>query len=196
MPPAHGCVRLVPLQDLEYGSWRSIQQYFRDPEIAHLNGTKPNRLPVWLLRVLLLADSRRADRRAFGIHDETDRFIGMLELYDIKLDEATLGIIIGEKTHWSRGYGPEAIRAALPVAFGELQLAQVRLSTFGDNLRAQNAFRKVGFQEVRRGPSPDNPGREDVIMVLTREAWLSSSSAAVREILLDRAGRARTDARD
>ncbi len=61
------------------------------------------------------------------------------------------------------------MRALLVYAFSHLGLDLVRLETFGDNERAQNAFRKVGFHEVRRRTG--HSGRVDVFMELTRSAW-------------------------
>lgn len=172
MEPAFGRVRLRPLERLERDDWKRVQAHFRDAEIAHLNGTPPNRLPLWLLRRILKADARRSDRATFGIYDESGAYIGTAELYEVRGVTATLGIIIGEKTHWNRGYGPEAMHALLGHAFRDLGLEQVRLSTFGDNTRAQAAFRKVGFREVRRVTAAS--GRTDVQMEIWRDAWLSS----------------------
>lgn len=169
---AHGRVQLLPLRELDQQAWRRVQAHFRDPEISHLNGTPPNRMPLWLLKRALKADSLRRDRETFGILDETGAYIGTIELYDIRYDVATLGIIIGEKSHWSRGYGPEAIAALLEFAFGALGLSRMRLSTFGDNLRAQQAFKKIGFREVRRLPTGN--GRIDVQMELSRDEWLQA----------------------
>jgi RimJ/RimL family protein N-acetyltransferase len=171
-PLQYGRVRLRPLADLDREAWQRVHQHFRDPEISHLNGTPPNRMPLWLLRRVLKADSRRHDRETYGIFDETNTYIGTVELYDIRYSSATLGIIIGERSHWSRGYGPEAIHALLEYAFKTLGLERVRLHTFGDNLRAQNAFKKVGFREVRRVPS--GSGRLDIHMEIYRQSWIES----------------------
>lgn len=171
MNPRHGRVLLRPLHELDRDAWRRVQCHFRDPEIAHLNGTPPNRMPLWLLKRVLKADARRHDRATFGIFDEVDTYIGTVELYDVRGSSATLGIIIGEKSHWSRGYGPEAIHALLGHAFRELGLERVRLSTFADNGRAQAAFRKAGFRETRRTAS--GSGRTDVHMEVWRDAWLA-----------------------
>ena len=167
------------LADLDKGAWRRIHSHFRDPEIAHLNGTPPNRMPLWLLKRVLKADSRRADRRTYGIFDEEACYIGTVELYDIRFDSATLGIIIGEKTHWSKGYGPEAIGALLEHAFSDLELREVRLNTFGDNLRAQAAFKKIGFTELRRVNAGN--GRVDVHMKITEERWLENKHTVRRK---------------
>ncbi len=171
MRPAFGRVTLRSLDEFSDTDWRRLQSHFRDPEIAYLNGTPPNRMPLWLLKRLLRTDSRRPDRATFGIFDEHGDFIGTTELYDVRGLEATLGIIIGERSHWSSGYGPEAMHALLGYAFDTLGLGLVRLETFGDNLRAQRAFKKVGFLEVDR--RVDANGRVDVRMELTRERWLT-----------------------
>ncbi|CAN5667089.1 GNAT family N-acetyltransferase [soil metagenome] len=167
--PHHGRVRLTPIADLDTSAWRRVAAHFRDPEIAFLNGTPPNRMPLWLLRRVLRADARRRDRATFGILDERSDYIGTVELYDIRPHEATLGIIIGERSHWNHGYGPEAIACILTIAFDELDLERVKLHTYADNPRAQAAFRKIGFRELRRVPAPG--GRVDVQMDLSRAVW-------------------------
>lgn len=171
----HDRVTLRPLSELDSAAWRRLQAHFRDPEIAHLNGTPPNREPLWLLRRILKADARRRDRATFGIFDEDDAYIGTCELYDIRGDQATLGIIIGEKSHWNLGYGPEAVHALLHHAFEELGLDRIILNTYGDNARAQRAFAKVGFRETGRTRGP--AGRIDVHMHLQRAVWRSERDA-------------------
>ncbi len=170
MRPWFGRVHLRPLSELDQEAWRKVQGHFRDPEIAHLNGTPPNRMPLWLLKRVLRADSRRSDRKTFGIFDEHSHYIGTIELYEIRTTKATLGIIIGEKSHWNRGYGPEAMHALLDHAFRELGLEHIRLTVFADNARAVAAYRKVGFAEVKRTPAKN--GREDVHMELYQGVWL------------------------
>jgi RimJ/RimL family protein N-acetyltransferase len=165
----YGRVELRPLAQIDARAWRRLHGHFRDPEIAHLNGTPPSRMPLWLLRRVLRADAARPDRRTFGIFDDAGEYIGTVELYDLRGSEATLGIIIGERSHWGRGYGSDAMRAVLAYAFEEIGLERVRLHTFGDNLRAQAAFRKVGFVELRSVTNPK--GRVDVHMALARSAW-------------------------
>lgn len=182
-PLGYGRVILKPLAELEQEAWRRVHEHFRDPEIAHLNGTPPSRMPLWLLKRILKADSRRNDRATFGIfdvsHDEDGVYIGTIELYDIKRTEATLGIIIGERSHWSKGFGPEAIQALLIYAFDELCLERVTLSTFEDNPRAQSSFKKVGFVERRRVNA--GKGRTDVQMELRRGWWLEQQRASLEE---------------
>lgn len=142
-------VKLKPIIEIDRRAWRRVRKHFRDPEIAYLNGTRPNRLPLWMLRRAFKADSKLGDRQTFGIFHE-DEYIGAIELYDISKDRCTLGIIIGERDYWGKGFGSEAMIALLEYSFNELNLNQVYLRTFYDNKRAISAFHKVGFREIRR----------------------------------------------
>ena len=62
---------------------------------------------------------------------------------------AELGIAIGEKGDWGRGYGTDAIRVILRCAFDVLNLRRVELITDIDNERGIRAYEKCGF--VREG---------------------------------------------
>ena len=62
---------------------------------------------------------------------------------------AELGIAIGDKEHWGRGYGTDAIRVILRFAFEVLNLRRVELITDIDNERGIRAYEKCGF--VREG---------------------------------------------
>ncbi len=61
-----------------------------------------------------------------------------------------LGIVIGEKAHWGRGYGQEAIKLLLDYGFHLLNLNNIMVGVFAYNQRAINCYRKVGFREVGR----------------------------------------------
>ena len=58
---------------------------------------------------------------------------------------AELGIAIGEKGDWGRGYGTDAIRVILRFAFEVLKLRRVELITDIDNERGIRAYEKCGF---------------------------------------------------
>nr|WP_269809733.1 GNAT family N-acetyltransferase [Kineosporia rhizophila] len=61
------------------------------------------------------------------------------------------------KAHWGKGYAPEAGRAALAYAFGELKLPQVVSMTTVTNEPSQRVMRKIG---LTRDPADDfeHPG--------------------------------------
>lgn len=87
----------------------------------------------------------------FCICDESGRPIGRLEYEGLDSGDrsAELGILIGEKDAWNKGYGPEAIVLLLDWLFNQRGAHRVWLSVQARNARAQRAYEKVGF--VREG---------------------------------------------
>jgi len=61
-----------------------------------------------------------------------------------------LGIVIGEKDCWGKGYGQDAVRLLLDYAFNLLNLNSIMLGTFSFNERAIACYKKVGFREIGR----------------------------------------------
>jgi len=89
----------------------------------------------------------------FSIVDlESDTLIGRCLLFDMnKVDRtAMMGIVIGEKDYWSKGYGQEATRLLLDYAFNLLNLNSIMLGAFSFNTQAINCYLKVGFKEIGR----------------------------------------------
>jgi len=123
-------------------------------------------------------DEMRADPAtvAWCIETEDGLPIGNLGLHAI--DEAhgraTLGIFIGEKAYWGRGYGTEAIRQVLSYGFREMDLRRIALGTDEDNARGIRCYEKCGFVREGllrahrlRGGEPVNA----VAMAVLREEW-------------------------
>jgi len=60
---------------------------------------------------------------------------------------AELGIVIGEKAYWGQGYGGDAIRTLLGLAFREMNLHRVFLRVDADNARGIRCYEKAGFRK-------------------------------------------------
>jgi RimJ/RimL family protein N-acetyltransferase len=80
------------------------------------------------------------------------RPIGIANLHDVDHfnRSAMLGLMIGDKASWGRGYGTEATRLLLEYGFVGLGLHTVLLSVFSYNRRAIRAYARAGFREVGR----------------------------------------------
>ncbi len=90
---------------------------------------------------------------SFSIVDlTTDCPIGRCLLFSVDQvnRSAMLGICIGEKRYWGKGYGREAVQLLLDYAFNLLNLNSVMLGTFSFNERAIRCFREAGFEEIGR----------------------------------------------
>jgi RimJ/RimL family protein N-acetyltransferase len=174
--PGNGRVILKPLLDLTGREWSKFHSYFRDREIAELNGSNPLRMPLWLFRRVVSGEERGGERTGFGIFDSTDNFIGSVEFYELNPHrprqplEGTLGIVIGEKHLWGLGYGGDALRVALEHAFTKIGLRRVKLETLERNARARRAFEKAGF--VLERITNETRGQRFAHYVLDRARWL------------------------
>lgn len=81
---------------------------------------------------------------------ETGEYIGNTGIHhiDAKHGGAELGIMIGAKEHWGRGYGRDAIVTLLHHAFDTLGLHRVYLRCAPENTKGVAAYNAVGFTQV------------------------------------------------
>jgi RimJ/RimL family protein N-acetyltransferase len=61
---------------------------------------------------------------------------------------AEIGIFIGDKSYWNKGYGEEAMRLLLQYSFTHLNLRNVMLRVFAYNERAIKCYEKIGFKTI------------------------------------------------
>jgi diamine N-acetyltransferase len=93
------------------------------------------------------------DWLCYLIYDRaTDTPIGGIGLRDIDLTMgvAEMGISIGRKDYWGKGFGTEAIILVMDYGFTALGLHNIMLTTASYNERAIRSYLKVGFREFGR----------------------------------------------
>ena len=73
-----------------------------------------------------------------------------LHQIDSKDQNANLGIIIGEKDYWSKGYGAEAAKLVINYGFQQLNLHLIYSTAVAFNERSIKLHKKVGFREEGR----------------------------------------------
>jgi RimJ/RimL family protein N-acetyltransferase len=100
-----------------------------------------------------IAWSIQHQTHTFSIVDlESERLIGRGMLFNVDPvnRKAMLGILIGEKEFWGRGYGQEATALLVEFGFVLLNLNSIELGVFAFNERAIAVYRKIGFKEIGR----------------------------------------------
>lgn len=93
---------------------------------------------------------------------------------DWRCRAAEVGIFIGEKSLWNRGYGTEVIRLLLKHGFNTLNLNRIALDVYETNPRAIRSYEKAGFvHEGRRRQAMYKDGRYvDILqMSVLRSEW-------------------------
>lgn len=118
----------------------------------------------------------------FSIHSlEDDKIIGFIDLDGLNWSsgDGWIGIGIGERDYWGKGYGTDAIRILLRYAFEDLNLNRVSLNVFEYNERAIKSYEKIGFQVEGRQRQALNrfDRRWDLIfMGILRSDWQAQNS--------------------
>lgn len=85
-----------------------------------------------------------------------------------------VGIFIGDKRLWGKGYGTEAFGLLVSFAFREMNLNKVKLRVYDFNERGIRSYAKLGFiQEclLRQELFRDGRYYDIIIMGLLREEW-------------------------
>ena len=106
---------------------------------------------------------------------DDDRVIGFLGLWvDLVHGEAWVGLGIGERELWGKGYGTDMMKLCLLYAFTELNVHRVSLGLHAYNPRALKSYEKAGFRlEGRTRKDTLREGRytDGLWMGILREEW-------------------------
>ena len=85
-----------------------------------------------------------------------------------------IGIVIGDKNYWDKGYGTDAMRTMVRYGFEQLNLYRIFLRVHAGNDRGIHAYKKVGFvmEGTQRAAHFQNGQYQDVYMMsILRPEW-------------------------
>ena len=161
---------------------KAAARWGRDSEYRRLLDSDPPRLysvkasREWMEKQL----EEEPDTFWFAIRAlEDDRLLGQIDLEVTSWGgrDAFVGIGIGEREFWGKGYGTDAMSLTLRYAFAELNLRRVTLNVFEFNERAIRSYEKIGFRlEGRQRQAIIREGRRwDILyMGILREEWIKT----------------------
>lgn len=112
------------------------------------------------------------------VEKDTDRHVGNIKLGPIHQihHRAELGIMIGDKARWGRGYGREAMRLVLGYAFDRLNLHKVTLGVEAGHGTALRLYRGLGFAvegTQRQQLFRDGRYRDNLLLGLLRRDYVN-----------------------
>ena len=165
----------VVLRALEMEDLPSCHRWINDWEVKHniaalypLSMTEEER---WYQGVM-----ERKDGRLFAIAAEDDKLIGTIDLFHMSLEDRAgeLGMMIGEKDYWGKGYGSDAVRTLLRFAFDTVNLHRIELRAFEFNDRAIRCYERCGFKRegvLRQRVFRDGRYWDVILMGILREEF-------------------------
>lgn len=106
----------------------------------------------------------------FAIVDKkNDKHIGNIKLGPINWVHryADVGIVIGPREYWGKGYASESIKLLMEYAFKRINLRRLTAGMYMSNIGSKKAFEKCGFiqEGIRREHVFFNGKYEDVIQL-------------------------------
>src|SRR3990172_8171003 len=146
-------LRAKNLKDAEQDfEWR------RDPELATFDAARPfsGSFNEYLTIFGDELSYPSPYHRTVAVEDMNGRHIGNVMYYnvDYQRGDAEIGITIGVREYWGRGFGTDLMRAFIGFLFETTRLDRIYLKTLDWNQRAQRCFEKAGFRRYgssRRG---------------------------------------------
>ena len=163
---------------------KAVACWERDTEYHRLSDSDPARPwsekkhKEWIEKRM---STEREDFFPFSIRTlAEDRLIGEITIWVNWVESnGWVGIIIGERDCWGKGYGTDAMHLLLAYAFTELNLFRVTLGVFAYNPRAIRSYEKAGFKPegVMRGEVFREGRRDDgIYMGILRDEWLATQA--------------------
>ena len=159
---------------------RKVWEFRTDVEVELAGGGDPPK-PILLEQV-----ESEFEKREFIFHEgfaiEVDgRIIGFCGLFNQNetSHSCELGITIGEREYWAKGYGREAVKLLVDYGFRMRNYRRIWLNTHANNERAIRCYRGCGFLEEGRlrQHAWSNGNYHDVVyMGILREDWEGSKS--------------------
>lgn len=106
----------------------------------------------------------------FGIFDiSKNKHIGniKLEYLNKEKEKVSLGLFIGEKSYWGKGYATKAINLATSYGFDKLVITTIIAGAFTKNIGSIKAFEKNGYEItklIKNEAFIDNQWEDSVIL--------------------------------
>jgi RimJ/RimL family protein N-acetyltransferase len=152
-----------------------VARWGYDSEYQRLLDMDPARL--WSQKMVAEFFEKDAENEvSFAIRTlADDRLVGVVGLSKPDLaGNSWVGIGIGDRQDWGKGYGTEAMRLALNFGFNEFNLQRVSLDVFEYNPRAIRSYEKAGFKpegRLRQCLLRDGQRWDLVYMGILRNEW-------------------------
>lgn len=149
---------LVVLRALEREDLAALHRWQNDEEIMRLARSFPDHV---VSKEALEAEFARelkgedTGRKVYIIEEKSTRNpVGWatirIHLFQRRVTTADVGLALGEKSVWNKGYGTETSKLLLDEVFRQMNLHRAEWWTFSENVASIQLARKIGFKEEAR----------------------------------------------
>jgi RimJ/RimL family protein N-acetyltransferase len=161
------------------GAWNDYI-WETDPELAHLDAAPmiTTSFSQYLSDYIRELRMPLPTSQRFALYTLEGKHIGNCSYYNMSetRGDVELGIMIGDRDYWDRGYGTNAIVALVDHIFNKTDFNRIYLKTLDLNIRARRCFEKCGFTSYGH---LTRDGYSFVLMELYRDHWQSQKTDEV-----------------
>lgn len=155
--------------------WQRDTEFHRLADSAPADLTSEKKLKAWIEKNI--EAGFKPERYPFSIRTlADDKLIGFLGLgLNLIHSEVWIGIGIGDRENWGKGYGTDAMKLALQFSFMELGAQRVSLGLHEYNVRALKSYEKAGFRlegRTRQDVLHEGKRTDTLWMGVLRDEWL------------------------
>jgi len=144
--------KLIRLRAYEKSDLDAVMKWVNDEEVTDLLGGEVLAYPVSSIvegEFIETVAASSDKSKHFVIETLAEpRYIGAISFNVIEWRNrsAGLGIVISEKALWGKGYGTDAMRVLMRLAFDKMNLNRLWLHVHDGNRRAIASYEKCGFR--------------------------------------------------
>ena len=138
----------IQLKTLTY---RDVSQkyvdWMNDPDVTRYTESRFQKHNMESVKDYVKAISGSSEDYLYGIYEDGDH-IGNIKLHaNMHHNLGDIGILIGDKTKWGRGYATEAIRALTRHGLETLEMHKISAGIYSNNQGSIKAFKAAGYNE-------------------------------------------------
>ncbi len=164
-----------------YLSWLNDSEVTKYIEAGHFPTTKDD-----LDEFYKIISKSKTDIIFAIIYKNKDLHIGNIELGRINWIHrfADIGIMIGDKNYWGKGYGQEACQLLLDYAFNKLNLHKIIVGVYSTHKSAIRTYQKVGFEiegRITKFLNLDGKYVDKIILGISKRKFVISRLSRMRK---------------
>jgi len=123
--------------------------WLEDPEVTKYLEVRHSKQTIDSLHEYVNDMQKSKDNLLIGLFTKKDNnHFGNIKIGPVSWQNkrALMGILIGNKACWGKGYAPEAISSICDIARNTLNLNKIQAGAYASNLGSIKAFTKAGFE--------------------------------------------------
>lgn len=169
----------IRLREYRKSDAEVAQNYINDKELKkNLNPGIPYPYTLQDEEKWFESNTALKDTYSFAIETLGDNvYIGGcgINQVDWKNSNVEIGIFIGNKEYWNKGYGTDAMNVLIRFIFNEMNINKIKLNVYSFNKRALRCYEKCGFKTegvLRKELYREGNYHDIIVMGLLKEEFV------------------------